>query len=572
MPSALQLRRIAPVLATIAACLIAAWVAGWVVERRARDDLADTVAADARLRQGLLASEIARFRLLPLALSGDRDLAAALRAEPGAERALDLKLERLAQDIGAAAIYAIGRDGRAIAANNWRTPRSFVGRDYRFRPYYRDAVRTGAGEQFALGTVSGRPGLYLSRRSPNGGVIVVKLEFDRVERQWAAAGGITWASNRDGVVLIASRPAWRFAATAPIPAARDAALRSEIGITAFGPVPIDRIAPARARASGSRDTLTLGSTAPDTLGWTVNVALPDGRAIDTAIRTAQIAAGLGALLLCGLLWVARSQARRRRDRTSALEAAVAERTADLRHEMGERAALEARAADLREGLRQANRLAALGQITASVAHETAQPVAAIRTYAATSEQLLDRGALDDVRDNLRAIARLTERIGTVTAELRGFARKGTGAIQPVPLLDVVDGARLILKERLSRVAVSLPSIPPDLIVLAGRVRLEQVIVNVLQNATEAIAGRADPAIHITLSSTDATITLRIADNGPGIAPDVAARLFTPFVTSRPTGLGLGLVIAQDIMVDLGGALRLVPGAGGACFEIEMRRA
>jgi two-component system C4-dicarboxylate transport sensor histidine kinase DctB len=240
--------------------------------------------------------------------------------------------------------------------------------------------------------------------------------------------------------------------------------------------------------------------------------------------------------------------------------------------MGERAALEARAADLREGLRQANRLAALGQITASVAHETAQPVAAIRTYAATSEQLLDRGALDDVRDNLRAIARLTERIGTVTAELRGFARKGTGAIQPVPLLDVVDGARLILKERLSRVAVSLPSIPPDLIVLAGRVRLEQVIVNVLQNATEAIAGRADPAIHIALSSTDATITLRIADNGPGIAPDVAARLFTPFVTSRPTGLGLGLVIAQDIMVDLGGALRLVPGAGGACFEIEMRRA
>jgi two-component system C4-dicarboxylate transport sensor histidine kinase DctB len=566
------LRRIAPVLALLLICLSSAWMAGWAVERRTRSDLEATVAADARLRQGLLASEIARFRLLPLALSGDSDLAAALRNAPGAMHALDLKLERLAQDIGAAAIYAIGPDGRAIAANNWRTPRSFVGRDYRFRPYYSDAVRTGSGQQFALGTVSGRPGLYLSRRSPNGGVIVVKLEFDRIERQWAAAGGLTWASNRDGVVLIASRPAWRFAATAPIPAERAVELRSEVGIAAFGPSPIEQMASARARITGSRDTLTLGSTARDSLGWTVTVAQPDGPAIDTAIRTAQIAAGLGAALLCGLIWFARTQARRRRERTSALETAVVQRTADLRREMNERAALEARAADLREGLRQANRLAVLGQITASVAHETAQPVAAIRTYAATSEQLLDRGALDDVRDNLRAIARLTARIGTVTAELRGFARKGTGAIQPVPLFEVIEGARLILKERLSRITVTMPVIPPDLNVMAGRVRLEQVLVNVLQNATEAIKGQDEQAIRIALAVTAETVTLRITDNGPGIAPDVAARLFTPFVTSRATGLGLGLVIAQDIMVDLGGALRLVPGPPGATFEIEMKRA
>ena len=552
-------------------CIAIAWTAGLLVERRSRADLALSVAADARLRQNLLASEIARFRLLPIALSGDSDLAAALRASPGAPRALDIKLERLAGDTGAAAIFAIGRDGRAIAASNWRTPRSFVGQDYRFRPYYRDAARTGAGQQFAFGTISRKPGLYLSRRSPDGGVVVVKLEFDTIERQWAAAGGITWATNQAGIVLVASRPGWRFAATAPIDAASAAAARAEIGIAAFRSSPVRRIAAGRAVVAGGRgETLTLAQAPPDPLGWTVRVAMPDGTAIDTAVRTAQIAAGLAALLLCGLGWTARAQSRRRRERTSALEAAVAERTADLRREMAERAALEARAADLREGLRQANRLAALGQITASVAHETAQPVAAIRTYAATSEQLRDRGALDDVRDNLRAIARLTTRIGTVTAELRGFARKGTGTIQPVPLVEIVDGARLILKERLSRVAFALPAIAPDLLVMAGRVRLEQVLVNVLQNATEA-EGRGDAAIAVALAIAQDGVRLTIADNGPGIAADVAARLFTPFVTSRPTGLGLGLVIAQDIMVDLGGALRLVPAARGACFEIELRR-
>ena len=559
-------------LAVVLACLVAGAVAGILVERRARSDLAIAVAADARLRRGLLDSEIARFRLLPLALSGDSDLAAALGGNKAATRALDVKLERLARETGAAAIYAVGPDGRAIAANNWRTPGSFVGQDYRFRPYYREAVRSGAAQQFALGTVSRRAGLYLSRRSREGGVVVVKLEFDAIERQWAVAGGVTWATNRDGVILIASRREWRFAATKPIASARAAALHAEFGVPAFSPSPIAHLPGNRARISGEPATLTAGQTVPDGLGWSVGVAMTDGRAIDTAVRTAQIAAGLAALVLSWLGWIAWTRSRRRRERTNALEAAVDERTADLRREIAEREALELRASDLREGLRQANRLAALGQITASVAHETAQPVAAIRTYAATSEQLLDRGALDDVRTNLRAIARLTTRIGAVTSELRGFARKGTGAIQPVPLVDVIEGARLILKDRLSRVAFTIPEIPADLTVMAGRVRLEQVIVNVLQNATEALEGREDAAIGMAVEAGADLVALRISDNGPGIGADIAAKLFTPFVTSRPTGLGLGLVIAQDIMTDLGGALRVVPVARGTCFEIEVRRA
>ncbi|WEK01517.1 MAG: ATP-binding protein [Candidatus Sphingomonas phytovorans] len=572
MPGPSLLRRCGVLLAAVVLALAVAWIAGRIVDRRTHGDLATSVAADARLRQGLLTSEIARYRLLPLALSGDSDLAAALGGQAGATAALNVKLERLASDTGAAVIYAIGRDGRAVAASNWRTPSSFVGQDYRFRPYYRDALRTSAGEQFALGIVSGRPGLYLSRRSPDGGVVVVKLEFDAIERQWRAARGITWVTNRAGVILIASRADWRFAATAPIDAATATATQSYIGITAFKPSPVRANAAGRAVVTGERDALVLERTVPDALGWTVNLAMPDGPAIDTAVRTAQIAAGLAVLALFGLGWAARDRSRRNSERTTALESAVAARTADLRHEIEERAALEARAADLREGLRQANRLAALGQITASVAHETAQPVAAIRTYAATSEQLLDRGELDDVRANLAAIARLATRIGEVTTELRGFARKGSGSIQPVPLVEIIEGARLILKERLSRAHVAFPAIPEDLTVMAGRVRLEQVIVNVLQNATEALEGRADPAIAIKLALDPLTVRLTIADNGPGIAADVAARLFTPFVTSRPTGLGLGLVIAQDIMVDLGGALRLLSTTQGACFEIELRRA
>jgi two-component system C4-dicarboxylate transport sensor histidine kinase DctB len=302
----------------------------------------------------------------------------------------------------------------------------------------------------------------------------------------------------------------------------------------------------------------------------VNLALPL-RAVDATVRAAQVGASLVTLALFALGLFLRQRGRQRAERTAQLEAAVAERTIDLRREIEERAAAEEHAAQLREGLRQANRLATLGQVTASVAHETAQPVAAIRNYAATSRQLLDLGASDEVRSNLAAIDRLAERIGTVTAELRGFARKGSRRGGPVALVEVIDGACLLLKERLSRVPFDRPVIPSDITVFGGRVRLEQVLVNLLQNALEALEACPEPYLGMTLDVHDDTVRLLVRDNGPGIAPEVADRLFTPFATSRDSGLGLGLVIAKDIAEDFGGTLNLVPSEQGACFAITLRR-
>ncbi|WP_242139763.1 ATP-binding protein [Sphingomonas sp. TREG-RG-20F-R18-01] len=565
-------QRYAILLVALLLAVAVGWGTGTAVEQSARARLATSVAADARLRAALLASEIARFRLLPLALADDRDVVAALAGGAGATDALNRKLERLAALTGAAAMYVIAPDGHAIAASNFRSSHSFVASDYRFRPYFQDARRRGEGRQFALGTVSNRPGLYLARRTAAGGVVVVKLDFAAIERQWAAAGGVTYVTDPAGLILIASRPAWRFATTRPLsPALRQRALR-ESGAAALRGVPFQRDGAGLIRIAGIPGALLVEQTAPDFAGWRVTLAQSTRLAVDDVARAVAAAAGVLALALIGLAYGAWSRARRRAERTSLLESAVADRTAALSREIEERAALETRAGALREALRQANRLATLGQVTASVAHETAQPVAAIRTYAATGETLLDRGATEQVRGNLRAIARLTERIGAVTAQLRGFARKASGEIGPVALTDVIEGAQLILRDRLSRVAVDWPTFPAGLDVVAGRIRLEQVLVNVLQNATEAVATVDAPRIVVTLDRRADTVVLQIRDNGPGIAPDIADRLFTPFATSRAAGLGLGLVIAKDIMEDLGGHLRLVPGGGGACFEILLRRA
>lgn len=545
------------VLMATAVAVAGAWIAG----AGTRDALITSTRTGAQLRAALLDSEIARFRLLPLALSDDRQVAATLAGAPAGP--LNAKLEALTRTTGAAAIYVVGADGRTRAASNWRTPQSFVGSDYRFRRYFREARARGEASQFALGTVSRHSGLYLARRTPTGGVIVVKLEFDAIEAAWRRAGGDTRVENAAGLVLVASDPGLRFAVARPILPAVLAALRREAALPETS---------APVLLPPARGNLIESSVPTSQPGWSLSLRRSVGPAVAAAQRTAGLVGFLAVLALAALIWSLRQRATLSRRRTSELEAAVAERTAELRREIEERAAIEARAADLREGLRQANRLATLCQVTASVAHETAQPVAAIRTYAETSVQLLDQGATDMVRDNLDTIRRLSDRIGSVTAQLRGFSRRQPGEVRPLPLAEVLDGALLILKEQLRNVRLERPAIGTHLLVMGGRVRLEQVFVNLLQNATEALAGRPDPTIAIRLTLAEGLVWVRIHDNGPGIAPDIAARLFTPFATSRSNGLGLGLVISSDIMTELGGSLRWLAEERGACFELELRRA
>lgn len=548
-----------------------AFLGGAISERIALARFEQRALSDASLRQALLSSEIARFRLLPRVLSDDRSVVAAIdRPTPPVARALNIKLEQLAHEIAAPVIYVIGADAITLGASNWRHPESFVGKSYLFRPYFRDALKTGRGEQFALGNTSRKPGLYLAHRSMNNGIVVVKLEFDTIETQWARAEGVTFVTDRNGVVLVSSRPEWRFAATRSL--ARSIRLQEEqtSGVSAIGPPPFVITGTNRIRFNDGRAYL-LATTKPDASGWRVNLALPLKPTVDSAVRSAQFISGLAALIVFGILALLVERNRQRRARTQQLEAAVAERTAALRDEMAERTAAEQRAAQLREGLRQANRLATLGQITASVAHETAQPVAAIRNYAASSVILLGRGDEDGVRQNLAAISRLAERIGSVTAHLRGFARKGGGTAGDVALDDVIDGARLILKEQLASINVQIRRPRRKICVRGERVRLEQVLVNLLQNAAEALDAVREPRITLDIAVEGDWVRLRVSDNGPGIDEAMADNLFTPFSTSRTTGLGLGLVIAKDIIEELGGTLSLVDSDSGACFEVRMVR-
>jgi two-component system C4-dicarboxylate transport sensor histidine kinase DctB len=251
---------------------------------------------------------------------------------------------------------------------------------------------------------------------------------------------------------------------------------------------------------------------------------------------------------------------------------VAARTAELRSEIHERQQAERRLNVLQADLVQANKLAQLGQITAGVAHEINQPLATIRVLA---ENSLAVGAAKPalVSDNLGNIVRMSERIGHITGELRAFSRKASFDPEPVSLKETLDSSVLLNRSRLRDNKVRLVRDPIDakLRVMAGRVRLEQVLVNLLQNAFEALEDTPGAEVRLSVTFDDDWVWLRVADNGPGLKPEVLAQLFTPFVTTKEKGLGLGLVIAHDILRDFGGELLAESSDKGAVFTLKLRK-
>jgi len=606
LPLQHRIRRMWWAFAAIALVAVAAslWAGGEIGRYRAETALEEQARTDARLNAALLRTVLEKYRALPFVLSQDAALTAALAGnDAGTFERLSQKLETLAAGTKAAVIYVIDKDGMAVSASNWHEPTSFVGNDYRFREYFQGAVAQGQAEHFALGTVSKKPGLYISERISGSsgllGVVVVKVEFDDVEADWIASDAPSYVIDDRGIVLITSIPSWRFMTIGRIADDRLTAIRESLqfGDAPLQPLPLDTVRSLGDRldvveivmpgGAGKTRFLDVGMPVPAT-AWHLQHLVALGPSVDAGIREARM---LALLMLLPLLSVAAFLLRRRQVVTlkifrqqqarEELERRVAERTLDLSQardrlqaEITGHRSTEQKLQAVQQDLVQANRLAILGQVAAGVAHEINQPVATIRAYADNARTFLDRGQTAPAGENLESIAALTERIGSITEELKTFARKGRGNAEPTGLKDVIEGAVMLLRSRfagrMDTLDIALP--PAELQVMGNRIRLEQVLINLLQNALEAVAPKADEArVEVRISIDVEMVTLTVADNGPGISPEIRKGLFTPFNTSKESGLGLGLVISKDIVGDYGGRMEVESDDRGTRFMVHLKK-
>jgi two-component system C4-dicarboxylate transport sensor histidine kinase DctB len=573
-------------------------IAGHMAQRQARIGLVQRSEAAADLHSAVLRSELEKYSSLPIVLTEDHDVREALRAGGSQTiRALNMKLEGLSERTRAAVIYVLDHRGVTIAASNWRRGESFVGTDYSFRPYFRDAMAGRTAEHFALGAVSGKPGLFFARpvegeQGPSG-VVVIKVEFDELEREWRGSDDPAFVTGPDKVVLLTSVPDWRFHTTTALAEGDRARLRRSLqyGRGGLEPLPLRSLGSGEVEVTGPgpRGRFVEATAATARPGWTLHLLTPADREINAAVNSARsLALLLGLLLtLAAGMWLRRSERAAARaaaeERTRAdLEARVQERTLELRiandrlvREMAERRRVEAGRQALQDELVQASKLATLGQIAAGVAHEINQPVAAIRTYADNAAVFLDRADTRAARTNLSTIAGLTEKIGLITDELRAFSRKTSARAHPIGVEEAIAGAVLLIGARARELGVQIlrEGSSSGVHVLAERVRLEQVLMNLLQNALEALTDRPGGIIRLGVQTAGRRVRIIVADNGPGLAPAVAGSLFTPFVTTKPTGLGLGLVISRDLVTEFGGELTLTESEdGGARFVVSLKKA
>ena len=548
-----------------------------------------------------LRGHMTRFERLPPLLA-DQPLVQALAAQPHDPVLVAQTngfLADVAARLGASDIYLMDPSGTTRAASNHATSTSFVGGNFAFRPYFSDAIAGGEGRFFALGTTSRKRGYYFGAPVRDSaailGVLVVKIDLDTLEDTWAKSDYGLIVTDPDGVVFLSSHDVWLFTATTPLTTAQQLTLTetrryhdTPLGIfpqTAARDLDGHRLI-TLTEGGTTRDHLVLTEPMPDA-GWTISVLLDTAPAKRQALVQSIVAVlALGSVIMAAAVLLQRRA--RLRDRIEMQQAAqadleqrVQDRTAalallnqTLNAEVSERRNAEQNLRQAQTDLIQAAKLAALGQMSAALSHEFNQPLGALRNYAENAKVLLDRDRLPEVRDNIARILALVDRMSAIGGHLRSFARKPGQRLVPVDLTEVVEAAREIAALRLraaqAQLVVDIPSDLPK--VTAGPVRLQQVLVNLISNAADSLDGLHDRQIRLSAGAIATGVRISVCDNGPGVPPALAERIFDPFFSTKGVGkgLGLGLSISYNIIRDFGGTLTLdAAPEGGAAFHIDL---
>ena len=558
----------------------AAVAGGWAMrqaDRHALEERAKRGPEQLNLYANSLHTLIERYRALPAVLALDAELVAALSAPvtPEVQAALNRKLERINGAAQSSTLELLDSTGLAVCASNWNTSNSYVGHNYGFRPYFSQTRSKGAGSFYAVGVTSGIPGYFLSSAVLDAdgrflGAMVVKLEFPQLEREWSLGNDTLLVSDARGIVFIANQPGWRYRHLREL----NDSDRSAISDTRqYHKQPLT-LMNARtllsfddnsylARVDGPQGTADyVWSSLPlSTEGWTLHLLQRPGAAADDRRNAALAGIGLWlALVFLGLFLLQRWRLARLRQRNrEELEQLVEARTRDLR--------------TAQDGLVQSAKLAALGQMSAALAHEINQPLTAQRMQLATLRLLLDHGRVDDAYKALAPLEQMMTRMAALTGHLKTYARQSpSGLRERLDLASVVDHSLELMEPRIKEEAIdlSIQLIRPAW-VRGDAIRLEQVLINLLRNALDALRDAPRKHLQIRIEANQQLWHLSVSDSGGGISEENLSKVFDPFFTTKPVGdgLGLGLAVSYAIVHEIGGRLTACNHADGARFTLTL---
>lgn len=581
------IRRVAAVvvfLALVAGFAAAVWSFGY---RAALDPLARRGQADLALAADRLTGELQRFRELAVLMADHPTLSALLDGEVPAPQAVAL-LRQVADKTGSLDILVVDAAGRELArAGDWENTVAAPG--HAQTPYFERAMDGALGVYHLLSARYDRRAFVFAAPifAPDGpvvGAVIVVTDVEEVEAGWRGDRPTVFFTDALGVIFVSNRSELLFRARSGDPVTASLSAEYPAGrVTAFvgfhpryvsgheiwqvdgGPY-----VPARA--------LHLTLDLP-VVGMQGEALLDVSPARQLAALQAAVTAAL-CLAFGAMLFLATERRRTLAQANARLEARVADRTAelsslnaDLRREVAERIAAEALLTRAQADLVQAGKLSALGQMSAGISHELNQPLMAIRSFAENAEAYLERGKPEVAAQNLGRISELARRMGRIIRNLRSFARQESEPLTDVDLVPVVEAVLEMAgpkaRQAETRLIWDRPSTP--VVVRGGEVRLQQVILNLVNNAIDAMAQSPERRVEIAILPGP-RVTLSVRDTGPGLTEP--ERIFDPFYTTKAVsegeGMGLGLSISYGLVQSFGGAIRgRNHPQGGAIFTVEL---
>lgn len=530
--------------------------------------------------------QLNQFSFIPKLLASDVEIRRALLAgDDESLLAANQRLHRTQQDSGLDFAFLLDRRGVTIASSNWADAVSFVGVDYSFRPYFRNAIDGQSATFFAVGVTTGIPGYFIAEPVSAGGkpigVVVAKVALGVLVESWSQLPYESLVSDDFGTIVLSTRPDLLYTPTVPLSASQIMQLQRERRYELRAPrlEPVPGAADRRRLKTPSGSTLYLSyasslSTEPWHLTSLVSRRSVQHRAL--LLFSALLAAMLIAYLFLRLFQQQQQLVAAEKRNSQELEEQVLRRTRELE-------------AAQKRLISEAN-FAMLGRMSAAINHEINQPLASLRLNLASLRTMMETPDAD--RDEIEQIVvdsdRTTKRIGRVISSLRSIARNSNAHFETVDLQGLLEETRkTVIRERptLSAHVVFDPGAAP-VPVSGDEVLIQQTLLNLLYNAFDAVLGVEQPQIQVRLRlepdddtgksdsrAPQGWAVVSVSDNGSGVSPALVETLFEPFSTSRQhsDGLGLGLTIARQIAEDHGGELLYRALPEGSCFVLRLPR-
>nr|WP_246853885.1 ATP-binding protein [Vibrio crassostreae] len=555
-------------------------------------------------------SELDKFKQIPNLLSHDPRLLSYFDSSPQTDKISAAQLNQLlfewSNQSQADTIYIHDPSGTVVASSNYQKPRTFVGENFSFRPYFASAIQGNNTHYVALGARSNVRGYFLSSplyvENDIVGVITVKVSLENLENILTSDEFEIVVLDSNQVVFLSSQTPWLYHSLLPLTQQQqtDISLQRQYGQSEISIIEVFRSSSSQPEANANRSnnlqsnqiqkeltanqlfklgTFNLYPAAVSNNQYQV-VALKETRA--ELIKVLQIdvifVVIYSLVMLIAWSWRQTYVAKVALTRLNQnLEQTVDKRTHYLKqsNQQLQQTIFQYQESQLKlkqteQELTQTAKLAVLGELSASINHEINQPLAALRTYSENSLKLLEMERTDLVKSNLEKMIGLNNTITDIIARLKVFTRKVTKQEHHVANLhQAVNNATSILSALMIKqgITLRLSTVPDDINIAIHPTELEQVLVNLIHNATQALqqqaidqqtllqqttvqqtaAQQAIPQIGVEWQLHEDMCQVIIWDNGIGMSADKLEQLFDPFFTTKPEGLGLGLSISKRII-------------------------